>query len=410
MLVLSRAALCVTQVSAQIEAEFALQQSYLDGGECLRVELISSEERTMNAVQPTDTQKKRIVDALCTSFTRAELAVMLRFKMDVSLEEVAQGDSVYQIVVSLLEWAIRWARLLELVQSASEWQPNSAELAKLKAEFEILSGSEKETSPAYWFGKDSVTSTDVKYANRNAEWKTSQGKNFFGTIRTKFSRLNFDLSSVEPSGRLVQESIRLDVARPTTVSVGESFLIAIAVMQVDSPLLSISDLPSVDTEEGTVFHEPDQQYVRYRVEIIAADFELFEKDYIFTVKLGHDSKPKYFQMKALRDGELQILVNAYQLSDREEIVAQTRVKLEATIDVVSDSRISFVRLDSVKREALAKRLELLLEEYRATQDQYTYTLDKADRVVLRQKAERLEKEIKEINDVERDLGNNELKR
>jgi hypothetical protein len=133
---------------------------------------------------------------------------------------------------------------------------------------------------------------------------------------------------------LKSEPIRLDVAAPRTATVGQYFLLAIAVKQPASPPLSIADLPDVTSGEGEIFRSPDQPIVQYRVEISAPNFEIPQPSYVFRLEAARDSRPRYFQMKPLCAGTLPVLVNAYQIVEEEDLVAQTTLTVRALLAVV----------------------------------------------------------------------------
>ncbi len=138
----------------------------------------------------------------------------------------------------------------------------------------------------------------------------------------------------EPSPPLKPEPIRLDVAAPRRAKVGAFSWLAVAVKQPDSLPLRIADLPDVVSEEGEIYRSSDQPIVKYRVEIIAPDFEIPEPSYVFLLEAGRDSKPRYFQLKPLRPGNLPILVSAYQIMEDEELAAQTRLSIEARLEAI----------------------------------------------------------------------------
>jgi len=138
----------------------------------------------------------------------------------------------------------------------------------------------------------------------------------------------------EPSSALKLERIRLDVAAPSRAMVGIFFWLAVAVKQPDSSPLCIADLPNVISNEGEIYRSLDQQIVKYRVEITAPDFEIPTPSYVFLLEAGRDSKPRYFQLKPMRPGTLPILVSAYQIVEDEELAAQTRLSIEASLEVI----------------------------------------------------------------------------
>lgn len=131
---------------------------------------------------------------------------------------------------------------------------------------------------------------------------------------------------------LIAEPIRLDVASPAQVLVGETFTVGVAVRQPDSPPLQIQDLPQVTSEEGEIFRAEDTEIINYRVELDAPDFVVSNPSILFRLKKNENSRVKYFTLRAKKAGKLPVLVKAYQ---EQYEIASARLTLEAVIRVMA---------------------------------------------------------------------------
>jgi len=140
----------------------------------------------------------------------------------------------------------------------------------------------------------------------------------------------------EVTPRTQREPIRLDVATPDKVEVNRFFFLAIAIKQPTSPPLQIADLPNVNSQDGAIFRSADGAVIRYRVNLIAPDFELPQSSYLFLLQSGADSVPRYFQLKPRREGDLPILIDAYQVGEEDELAAQTRITIKVTVAVADN--------------------------------------------------------------------------
>lgn len=154
---------------------------------------------------------------------------------------------------------------------------------------------------------------------------------------------------------MIEEPIRLDVAYQDTVKVYESFWLAVAVRQPNSPLLVITDLETIASESGSIWRSEQDSLIRYRVEIEALDFELWQNSYIFSISVGKNSRPHFFLMRATKEGKLPITINAYQVST-DEMVAQTRLQISAFIQALP---ISATDLATGFKQKYAKDDEVL---------------------------------------------------
>jgi hypothetical protein len=156
-------------------------------------------------------------------------------------------------------------------------------------------------------------------------------------------------SSLKESDDLIEEKIRLDVASPEIVEVNQSFEIAVRISQPDSPPLSEADLTSVTSQSGIVYRSGDKAIVRYRVKVSAPDCDVHTGEHVFQLRSGQDSGIVFFQLTAKREGNISIVVTAYQESDI--LAAQTRIRLIATLKVQSGSPGHVGECLSAAREA-----------------------------------------------------------
>jgi hypothetical protein len=136
-----------------------------------------------------------------------------------------------------------------------------------------------------------------------------------------------------------KEQIRLDVATPEGAIVDQSFDVAVAIRQLTSPPLKVDDLVKLTSTEGTVFRAANTDIVKYRVELEAKDCEVEPPSYTFLLEKGKDSLVQYFQVMPKRAGSMSIVVNAYQADDG-VLAATTRVRLQATVQVVDQADVS----------------------------------------------------------------------
>ncbi len=130
-------------------------------------------------------------------------------------------------------------------------------------------------------------------------------------------------SAPEP---LQREEIRLDVATPPAVTVGEPFDIAVAIRLPTSPLLTLAEMVT-QSAEGEIYRSAD--VVRYRVEVVATDCEIQPPYITFYLKANTDSPIRYFQATTRRAGRVSLIFNAYQAD--EHLAASTRVVLTASL-------------------------------------------------------------------------------
>jgi hypothetical protein len=175
-----------------------------------------------------------------------------------------------------------------------------------------------------------------------------QAEQELADIRAWLARLKEEMASIETKLPLVssggessstrslkEEPIRLDVAAPETVTVNQPFEIAVRISRPDSPPLSEADLPHVTFRPGRVYRTPDQEVIRYRVKVSAPACEVHDSEYVFLLRPGMDSEVVSFQLTAKREGNISIIVTAYQEDDL--LAAQTRIRLVAEIEARKSS-------------------------------------------------------------------------
>jgi|GEM_PF-5483215 len=132
------------------------------------------------------------------------------------------------------------------------------------------------------------------------------------------------------SETLTAEPIRLDVAAPESVVVGQTFELAAAIRQLSSPVLKVEHLPKVRSAEGTIFRAEGQNIVKYRVEISSPDCDIADPSIQFLLEKNKDSAVQYFQLVPKHAGKISIVVNAYQEGDL--LAASTRTQVVAEVD------------------------------------------------------------------------------
>jgi hypothetical protein len=142
----------------------------------------------------------------------------------------------------------------------------------------------------------------------------------------------------EPSD-LSEEKIRLDIASPETVEVNRTFVIAVRISQPDSPPLTETDLDNITSRPGRVYRADDRETVKFRVKVSAPDCDVYTDEHVFLLRRGQSSEVVSFQLKAKREGNISIIVTAYQECEDELLAAQTRIKLVAILEAQSGTAI-----------------------------------------------------------------------
>jgi hypothetical protein len=140
---------------------------------------------------------------------------------------------------------------------------------------------------------------------------------------------------------LIEEQIRLDVASPETVEVDRTFEVAVRVSQPDTPPLSEETLTKVTSRPGRVYRKPDEQAVRYRISVNAADCKVHTPEQEFLLYPGRDSDVIYFQLTPLRAGQIAVIVSAYQPDNLLAASARIRVSVATQATPAADTRPQF---------------------------------------------------------------------
>ena len=143
--------------------------------------------------------------------------------------------------------------------------------------------------------------------------------------------VNPDATSAEKD--LIEEKLRLDVVVPKAAVVDDPFLVIVAVMQPNAPILSATDLEQTHSALGAVFRPEESAIVRYRVEVTGLGLDVKPAQFVFKLRSGENSNPIAFQVTALKPGKRTLIVNAYQ--DDEVLAAQTRLSIEVSVAVAT---------------------------------------------------------------------------
>lgn len=110
---------------------------------------------------------------------RSALAQMLRFQLDVSLNQIAGNDNLQTVVYAVLEWAVSAGRTAELFAAARTGNPGNPALQALPAELLRLAAS---VTPAPTRGGPTVADTHAPAPVASASGGVSIGGNVSGSI------------------------------------------------------------------------------------------------------------------------------------------------------------------------------------------------------------------------------------
>ncbi|MBK8453822.1 MAG: hypothetical protein WAQ53_08190 [Thiofilum sp.] len=130
-----------------------------------------------------------------------------------------------------------------------------------------------------------------------------------------------------------EEKIRLDVSSPEQVFINKAFDLAVSIKQPNSPVTLLADLPKAQSALGHVYRPESETIIRYRVEASGDNCKITPPFYVFLLKRGENTEPKYFQVTCSECGKKTLLVSAFQ--EDEVIAAQTRTVIEVQIGVNS---------------------------------------------------------------------------
>lgn len=83
----------------------------------------------------TGPQYQLILDALLNAFSISELEMMLKFRLDWNLNQIAGGDNDRKIVFNLIGWADSRGETINLLQAARQANPGNPQLARVAGEF-----------------------------------------------------------------------------------------------------------------------------------------------------------------------------------------------------------------------------------------------------------------------------------
>jgi hypothetical protein len=119
--------------------------------------------------------------------------------------------------------------------------------------------------------------------------------------------VHFGVEGVAPTAALVP--FRLDTALPEKVVLGQTFDVAVAVRQPDSPKLKETDLTQRRSAAVNLDWPEDEPFIRLQLQLRAPDCRIEGDDQVaFRLYKGQDSPVFYFHLTPEQAGELTIVV------------------------------------------------------------------------------------------------------
>lgn len=137
--------------------------------------------------------------------------------------------------------------------------------------------------------------------------------------------------------------LRLDTAVPESVQVDTAFDLAVAIRQMDSPLLNEAGLTQIDSGEVQVEWPANQPAVRLILEVSAPDCVIQgAARRPFRLRRGQDSPNFFFHLTPKKSGTLSIIVTVYQEIDwlgsaRVSTTAVAQLAGEVTTQIISQA-------------------------------------------------------------------------
>lgn len=111
-----------------------------------------------------------------------------------------------------------------------------------------------------------------------------------------------------------KESLRIDAAVPERVVLNQAFILAVAVRQMNSPLLAEEDLTIVRSGRAEVAFQ-GQEPAQLRLRVSAPDCRIDGRDSVtFSLAPGEDKDPVFFNLTPLRAGKINIIIYLFQKS------------------------------------------------------------------------------------------------
>ena len=96
----------------------------------------------------TGKQVQRIQDAIRSGYNRESLAMALRFRMDVELNDIVANGPFAEQVFALIEWADKQGRVIELVEALHTGNADNDNLNALVDDFVHLVDKKKKVGYA----------------------------------------------------------------------------------------------------------------------------------------------------------------------------------------------------------------------------------------------------------------------
>jgi len=123
------------------------------------------------------------------------------------------------------------------------------------------------------------------------------------------------------------QALRIDAAAPERVTVGVSFVLAVAIRQPDAPILQEKDLTRVESGEAEVLFAAGADAVRLRLRVNAPACAIADPDtYAFRLRRGANPPPFYFHLTPQQIGPISILIQLFQ---EDEWLGGARLQAEA---------------------------------------------------------------------------------
>jgi len=140
--------------------------------------------------------------------------------------------------------------------------------------------------------------------------------------------IDFDFSTDIPKSISYDyQPLRIDAAAPARVTVGVSFVLAVAVRQLDAPKLQEKELTLVESGEAEVVFATGEEAVRLRLRVNAPTCTIAEPDsYTFRLRRGGNPPPFYFNLTPQQAGPISVIVQLFQ---EDEWLGGARLQAEA---------------------------------------------------------------------------------
>ena len=195
----------------------------------------------------------------------------------------------------------RWPDFARRMRELARLFEDSSDAAALNEAINQLYGLFMEDEQVY----EIITRTSSDEATRSASPPLAQNRST-EEIASRFYLL------CQQADSLVQQ-LRLDVAAPDQVSQGQSFVVAVAVRPLSSPVLTEDDLTRTKSGQVHIVWPEAKPYVQLAVQVIAPACQFHGSDSCqFRLYAGQDSPVFYFTLIPEQIGQISLVVKLYQ--------------------------------------------------------------------------------------------------